>query len=70
MSTTMLYKCPGPHHIHDGMYDYKIVPDEEIEATVREGWHMTVGEAKAAHEADEAAKAAKAAKRAAAAAKD
>lgn len=61
---TMLYRMPGEHYIHDGKYDYRIVPAAEVEAAEREGWHLTIVEARAAHEADEAAKAAKAAKRA------
>jgi hypothetical protein len=50
MSTTMLYKCPGPHDLHGGKYDYTIVPDEQIDAALADGWFLTTPEAKAAHE--------------------
>lgn len=55
MSTTMLYRCPGPHQIHGGQFDYVIVDDEQIEAKLDEGWHLTTPEAKAAHEEEQAA---------------
>jgi hypothetical protein len=58
MSTTMLYKAPGPHAIHGGFFDHCIVPDEEIERAKSEGWFLTTPEAKAAHEAATAAAAA------------
>lgn len=48
---TMLYRCPGPHEIHGGRYDYTIVPDDEVEASVSAGWYLTTPEALAAHEA-------------------
>ena len=50
MSTTMLYKYPGPHEIHGGLYDYTIVEDEQIEAAQADGWKLTTAEAKKAHE--------------------
>ncbi len=56
-NATMLYKCPGPHEIHGGHFDYTIVDaDEEgaIEAAQADGWHLTTTEAK---EAGDAAKA-------------
>lgn len=55
MSTTMLYKAPGPHDVHGGKFDYIVVADEEIEAHIAQGWHKTTTEAKAAHEAAKAA---------------
>jgi len=45
--TTMLYKWPGPHDIHGDRYDYKIVPDDEIQAALAAGWHLTTTDAKA-----------------------
>lgn len=48
---TMLYKAPGPHEIHGGRFDYTIVDDGQIEATLAAGWYLTTTEAKAAHEA-------------------
>ena len=56
MSHTMLYKAPGQHDIHGGKFDYKIVPDEQIDDALADGWHLTTPEAKQALEA-EAAKA-------------
>ncbi len=64
MSTTMLYKYPGPHKLQDGDYDHVTVPDEQIEDKLREGWHLTFPDARKAHEDEQAAKAAKAAKKA------
>ena len=49
--SAMLYKCPGPHEIHCGNYDYQIVPETDVEQALAEGWYLTTGEAKAAHEA-------------------
>lgn len=51
MSHTMLYKFPGPHEIHGGRFDYTVVPDEQIEQALAEGWHLTTDAAKAAEEA-------------------
>jgi hypothetical protein len=48
---TMLYKAPGPHQIHGGHFDHIVVDDDQIEATLAAGWHLTTTEAKAAHEA-------------------
>jgi hypothetical protein len=50
-NTTMLYKAPGSHEIHGGRFDYTIVNDDQIEATLAAGWYLTTTEAKAAHEA-------------------
>lgn len=47
-NATMLYKCPGPHEIHGGHFDYTIVDaDEEgaIEAAKADGWFETTDEA-------------------------
>lgn len=47
--TTMLYKCPGPHEIHGGQYDYTIVDEDQVEAALAEGWKLTTPEAKQDH---------------------
>ena len=47
---TMLYKCPGPHDIHGGRFDYVIVDESEIATAQADGWHLTTTEAKAASE--------------------
>lgn len=49
---TMLYKAPGPHQIHGGKFDYTIVDDDQIEATLAAGWYLTTTEAKEAHQAE------------------
>lgn len=51
MSKTMLYQHPGPHLIHGGRFDYVVVPDEDVEAKLAEGWHLTTDAARAAAEA-------------------
>jgi len=45
--TIMLYKYPGPHQIHGGMFDYIIVDEvqEEIDAAKAQGWGLTTQEA-------------------------
>ena len=48
---TMLYKAPGPHEIHGGRFDYTIVDDDQVEATLAAGWYLTTTEAKDAHQA-------------------
>lgn len=50
-SPTMLYKCPGPHQIHGGHFDYTIVDEGDIEQALAEGWHLTTTDAKAEHDA-------------------
>ena len=62
MSTTMLYKFPGSTPMHGALFDYQIVPDENVEAEIAEGWSLTTPEAKALHQArlDAAAAVAKA----------
>lgn len=52
MNPTMLYKCPGPHEIHGGQFDYKIVEEEDIDAALADGWSRSTPEAKAAREAE------------------
>lgn len=51
LNETMLYKCPGPHEIHGGHFDYVIVPEVDIEEAKAQGWHLTTDEARAAREA-------------------
>lgn len=48
--TTMLYKCPGPHDIHGGNFDYIIVDDDQIDDALEDGWHLTTPEAKQARD--------------------
>jgi hypothetical protein len=44
--TTMLYKSPGQFkRSASETFDLCIVDDDEIEATVKAGWHFTVREA-------------------------
>lgn len=44
----MLYQADGPHEIHGGLFDYRIVTDEdELSAALVDGWHMTTDEARA-----------------------
>lgn len=59
---TMIYKAPGPHEIHGGRFDYRIIDaDEEgeLEQAVADGWHLTTTAALEAHEAGETSNAAK-----------
>lgn len=45
---TMLYKTPGPHSIHGGFFDYKIIDgdnENEVKLAKSEGWHFTTEEA-------------------------
>ena len=47
--TTMLYKSPGKvRRSATETFDTCIVEDDEIEATIKAGWHYTVREAIAA----------------------
>ena len=43
---TMLYKHPGPHEIHGNHFDYIIVDDDDVKATIADGWALTTTEAK------------------------
>lgn len=58
----MLYKCPGSHAIHGGKFDYTIVDESEIKATIAAGWFLTTTEAKEAHDTAQAAEKMKAEK--------
>ncbi len=51
LNETMLYKFPGPHEIHGAHFDYVIVPEADIEEAKAQGWHLTTGEAREAHDA-------------------
>jgi len=53
---TMIYKAPGPHEIHGGHFDYRIVDaDEEgeLEQAMDEGWHLTTTAAKKAADGED-----------------
>jgi len=48
---TMLYRYPGTHRLHDDLYDYTVVDASRegvLELALKEGWHLTPAEAKAA----------------------
>lgn len=52
-NATMLYKCPGPHDIHGGRFDYIIVDADiktAVEAALADGWFMTTDEARATYD--------------------
>jgi hypothetical protein len=51
MSTTMLYKFPGSTPMHGAKFDYIVVADEDIEASLADGWALTTPDAKALHQA-------------------
>ena len=53
MSKVMLYKYPGKHKIHGGMFDYDVVSDENVDASLANGWFKTTPEAKDANKAPE-----------------
>ena len=46
--TVMLYRHPGAHKLHGDMFDYVVVAEAEVSATLAAGWHMSTTEAKAA----------------------
>lgn len=47
----MLFKYPGKMaQLQDGAYDYCIVDEDEVDATVAEGWHLWPADARAAAE--------------------
>ena len=41
----MLYKHPGKHKIHGSEFDYITVPEDEVEAAIKDGWNKTTQEA-------------------------
>jgi len=44
--TTMLYKSPGPFkRSATETFDFCIVDDDAVDASLHAGWHLTVGEA-------------------------
>lgn len=54
---TMVYKAPGPHPIHGGFFDYKIIDadeEDEVKAAQAEGWFFTTPEAAEAYEVEKA----------------
>jgi hypothetical protein len=46
MNPTMLYKCPGPHQIHGGQFDYTVVEEEDVAQAQADGWNLTTPGAK------------------------
>jgi len=44
--TVMLYKHPGIYQMHGDYFDYIIVGDDEVEASLKNGWVTTTEEAK------------------------
>lgn len=50
LNSQMLYRYPGPHNIHNDMYDYIIVHKDDVEKTIKNGWYKSTTEAKAAAE--------------------
>lgn len=43
----MLYRYPGSFFIHDDKYDFITVEESEKEKHLKDGWFLTIGEAKA-----------------------
>ncbi len=48
--SVMLYKKPGKHKIHGDTFDYVVVNEADVEASIDNGWHKTTTEAKEAYE--------------------
>lgn len=46
--TRALYKYPGPFEFQDGKYDYLVVLEDEKADHLKNGWHLTLAEARAA----------------------
>lgn len=44
--TVMLYKHPGHHELHGGFFDYIVVDEAEVDASIADGWSLTTDEAK------------------------
>lgn len=43
----LLYRAPGPHEIHGGMFDHITVDDAEQESSaLKQGWRLTTTEAR------------------------
>jgi hypothetical protein len=48
---TMLYRYPGTNRIHGDLFDYTVVDASRggvLDLALKEGWHLTPAEAKAA----------------------
>jgi hypothetical protein len=43
--TVMLYKSPGPHKFHGGDFDYIVVDEADVDASIADGWALTTTEA-------------------------
>lgn len=57
LDSTMIFKVgPGADQVHEGKKPvaYKIVPHEEVDSWIADGWHRTPAAAIEAHEAPEA----------------
>tara|TARA_R110000744_G_C19336636_1_gene559096 strand:- start:1181 stop:1492 length:312 start_codon:yes stop_codon:yes gene_type:complete len=60
---TMVYKHPGKHKIHGGLFDYKIVSGEaeeedgesQLDQALSDGWFLTTTEAKEGTPSDDQA---------------
>lgn len=52
----MLYRYPGTHRIHGDLFDYTVVDvsrEGVLDLALKEGWHLTTAEAKAAEKPPE-----------------
>lgn len=55
-SSTVLYRCPGPHSRAGGTWDYLgVTTEEDHEAAIAAGWHPSMLEAIDAYEGKKAA---------------
>lgn len=44
---TLVYKCPGHHSMPKGSYDYlAIVDEDQLKEALKNGWFLTLDEAK------------------------
>ena len=50
MADTMLYKHPGIHEIHGGLFAYIVVDDKDVASKLKEGWSLSTPDAKALSE--------------------
>lgn len=46
--SVMLYKHPGKHKLHNDMFDYIIVEEDNVQDSISDGWFKTTPEAKEA----------------------
>lgn len=55
--TMMVFKSPGPEKIHGHLVSYKVLPEDQVDGYLADGWYLTAvqaGEAKIAAEKAEA----------------